>query len=403
MTGIGALTPLGIGVKESWDALLRGKSGIRRITAFDPSGLRTQIAGEVLDFRPEDFMDRRSAKRFDRSIAFAIAASRMALEDAGLRVTPDVGVIIGNSLGGVNTIEENASLMYSGHEKRISAFFIPGMISSMASSLVAIELGMKGPNFVINGACASGALAIGCGYRLVREGALRAMLVGGTEAGICRLMYCGYNSLRGTSTRNHEPERASRPFDRDRDGFVPAEGAGMLLLEGLSDALDRGATIYAELVGFGNSCDAYHFTAPDPEGDGARRCMEAALVDAGLEPSEVDYINAHGTSTPLNDLVETKAIKAVFGKHSYKLMVSSNKSMIGHTVGAAGAIEAIFSVLTLREGMVPPTINYENPDPECDLDYVPQRARKADVRVVLSNSFGFGGINASLVFKKFES
>jgi 3-oxoacyl-[acyl-carrier-protein] synthase II len=405
VTGMGALTPLGIGVEESWQALCRGESGIRKVTGFEASNLRTQVAGQVRDFRPGDFMDNRYETRFDRFITLALAASRMAVWDSKLEITPGIadraGVVIGNSLGGMIRLEENFQLVVQGRERRLSPFFVPGMLPSMASSLVATELGVRGPSLAVNAACASGSGAIGYGLRLIQSGEAKVVLTGGSEAAITRIMFAGYHSMKATTARNDPPETASRPFDRTRDGFVPAEGAGMLVLEDLQVALDRGARIYGEIAGYGSTCDAYHITSPEPGGTGAIACMTRALADANLPPSAVQYVNAHGTSTPLNDTVETKAIKAVFQECSRHLMVSSNKSMVGHSVGAAGAIEAIFSLCAIRDGVVPPTINYETPDPDGDLDYVPNTARKAQVDVVLSNSFGFGGMNASLVFRRF--
>ncbi len=405
VTGMGALTPLGIGVEESWQALCRGVSGIRRISRFDTTNLRTKIAGEVKGFRPADFMDPRFEKRFDRFITFGLATSRMAVWDSKLEITPQnsgrIGVIVGNSLGGVMLLEDSFRLIAEGRERRVSPFFVPGMLPSMASSLVAIELGIRGPCLVINAACASGSDAIGSGLRLIQSGEVDVVLAGGTEAAISRVMFAGYHPMKATTARNDFPEKASRPFDRNRDGFVPAEGAGMLVLEELQTAVDREARIYGEIAGYGSVCEAYHITGPDPAGTGAIGCMTRALADANLPPAAVQYVNAHGTSTPLNDIVETKAIKSVFGDQSRRLMVSSNKSMTGHAVGAAGAIEAIFSLCAIQDGIVPPTINYETPDPECDLDYVPNTARQARVDVVLSNSFGFGGTHASLVFRRF--
>ena len=406
VTGMGAITPLAIGTEESWRALLKGQSGIRRITGFDTSDMRTGIAGEVRNFHIADFAEKRFEKRFDRFINFAVAASRLALGGSRIDLSgpdgPRTAVVVGNALGGFLTIEKNFGLIKEGRGKRISPFFIPGMLPSMASGLVAICLGAKGPSMALNAACASGADAVGYGYRLIQNNEADRVLAGGTEASITPLMFYGYASMKATSARNDEPERASRPFDRDRDGFVPSEGAGVLLLEELHAAKKRNAEIYAEVIGYGSSCDAYHITAPDPEADGPVRCIQAALADAGIEPSAVDCINAHGTSTPLNDIAETQAVKTVFKEHSGKTAITSNKSMIGHMIGATGAVEAIFSVLSIRDGIIPPTINYEARDPQCDLDYVPNHARKKDVKIILSNSFGFGGANASLIFKQFD-
>ncbi len=407
VTGMGAITPLAIGTEESWRALLKGQSGIRRITGFDTSGMRTKIAGEVRDFHIADFADKRFEKRFDRFINFAVAASRMALGDGRIDISGPGGartaVVVGNALGGFLTIEKNVGLIKEGRGNRISPFFVPGMLPSMASGLVAICLGAKGPSMSLNAACASGADALGYGYRLIQGGEADRVLAGGTEASISPLMFHGYTAMKATSARNDEPERASRPFDRDRDGFVPSEGAGVLLLEEMRAALKRNANIYAEVIGYGSSCDAYHITAPDPKADGPVRCIEKALSDAGIEPCAVDCINAHGTSTPLNDVAETQAVKTVFKERSGKTAITSNKSMIGHMIGATGAVEAIFSVLSIRDGIIPPTINFEASDPQCDLDYVPNHAREKDVKVILSNSFGFGGANASLIFEQFDA
>jgi 3-oxoacyl-[acyl-carrier-protein] synthase II len=406
ITGMGALTPLAIGTEESWRALLEGRSGIAGITGFDTSDMRTRIAGEVKNFTIGDFDDRRFEKRYDRFINLAVAASRLALSDAGLDLSgkgaEGTGVVIGNALGGLLMLEKNFQLIKEGRGNRVSPFFVPGMLPSMASGLVAICLGARGPNIALNAACASGADAIGCGCRMIQNGEAERVLAGGTEAAITPLMFHGYTSMKATSARNDDPERASRPFDKDRDGFVPSEGAGILILEEMYSALRRDARIYAEIAGYGASCDAFHITAPDPGGDGPVRCMKNALADAGLDPSEIDCINAHGTSTPLNDVVETQAIKTVFREHSKKVAITANKSMIGHMIGATGAIEAIFSILSIRDGMIPPTVNHETPDPQCDLDYVPNRARKGDMRHILSNSFGFGGTNASLIFSRFS-
>ena len=406
VTGMGAITPLAIGTGESWQALLRGQSGIGKITGFDTTGMRTRIAGEVSDFHIGDFADKRFEKRFDRFINFAVAAGRMALGDGALDISGSGGertaVVIGNALGGFLTIEKNFGLVAEGRENRISPFFVPGMLPSMASGLMAICLGAKGPSIALNAACASGADAVGYGLRLIQNGEADRVLAGGTEASITPLMFHGYSSMKATSERNDEPDRASRPFERDRDGFVPSEGAGILLLEEMYSALKRNAEIYAEVIGYGSTCDAYHITAPDPEADGPARCMERALTDAGIQPSAVGCINAHGTATTLNDISETQAIKAVFKEYSKHIEITSNKSMIGHMIGGTGAVEAIFSVLSIRDGIIPPTINYDTPDPQCDLDYVPNHAREKEVGVILSNSFGFGGANASLIFSKFD-
>ncbi len=407
ITGLGAVTPLGTGVDKSWQSLCQGKSGVDVITRFDASNFKTRIAGEVRDFDPLDFMDRKLVRRNDRFIHFALAASRMAVEDAGLTIdsanAQRVGVSLGTTLGGIESVERNHRLLLDGAARQISPFFVPGFLTNMASGQIAIEFGAKGPNKCSSTACASGAHAIGDAFRIIQWGDADAMIAGGTEAGINPVMLAGLDAERVLSTRNDAPQQASRPFDKDRDGFVIGEGSGVLILEELEFALRRGARIYAEVLGYGASCDAYHITAPDPDGAGAASCMRMALSDAGIPADSIDYINAHGTSTPLNDLAETRAIKAVFQGHASSLAISANKSMAGHLWGAAGAVEAIFSTLTINQGIIPPTINYETPDPECDLDYVPSVAREARVRTALSNSFGFGGTNASLILGKFSS
>ncbi len=405
VTGLGLVTPVGIGVQESWEALCQGKSGIGPITRFDASGYRTRIAGEVKGFNSEDFVPQKMIRRLDVFIHYALAAARMAREQARLQITPEiaplVGVITGSGLGGLRTIEETHKILLSRGPDRISPFFIPMIIANMAPGQIAIQFGAKGPNLSLETACAAGAHAIGDSFKLIQRGAAKVMFCGGVESVITPLAVGGFNAMRALSTRNDAPEKASRPFDRDRDGFVIGEGGGIMLLEDLEFALERGASILGEIVGYGLTGDAYHMTAPSPDGDGAIRCLQMALNDAGLAPQEVQYINAHGTSTDLNDVAETKAIKAVFGEHSAQLAVSSTKSMTGHLLGGAGGVEAVISVLALLNGMIPPTINYETPDPDCDLDYVPNQARKADLSCVLSNSFGFGGTNAVLIFKKY--
>jgi len=405
VTGLGAVTPLGIGVEDTWKNIKEGNSGVGKITKFDASNLPSQIAGEVKNFKPEEFMPAKLVSRVDTFIQYAIAGTRMALEDAGLPLSDlgeEVGVIIGVGMGGVGLIEHYTRVLDERGYRRVTPFFIPMIIPNMAAGQVAILFGAKGPNTAVCTACAAGNHAIGEAFRLIREGKVKAMICGGTESIITPLCVAGFSVMKALSTRNDEPEKASRPFDAERDGFVIAEGCGILILEDLENAQKRGAKIYAELIGYGLNADAYHMTAPPPDGEGAARCMEMALKDAGISAEEVDYINAHGTSTPLNDAAETKAIKKVFKDHAYKLMVSSTKSMTGHLLGGAGGLEAIITVLSLYEGIVPPTINLENPDPECDLDYVPNQARKADIKVALSNAFGFGGTNACLVFRKWE-
>jgi 3-oxoacyl-[acyl-carrier-protein] synthase II len=406
VTGLGAVTPMAIGVEPSWAAVCRGKSGIRRVTRFDASDMRTCIGGEVHGFDAAHFMDSKIAKRYDRFVALALAASRMAADDAELAgKKPDkrrVAVVIGNCLGGSGLMEHGFGLMTNGRENRVSPYFIPGIIGSSAPGLVAIALGTQGPTLSVNSACASGADAIGRGLDLIRNGTADVVIAGGTEAPITPLVYHGLSAMKVTSARNGEPTKASRPFDRERDGFVPAEAAAVLVLEGMESALRRGVRIYAEVAGFGACCDAHHITSPDPRAEGAVMAMTNAIREAGIPAAEVDYVNAHGTSTPLNDVVETKAIKKVFGARAATLPVSSCKSVTGHTIAAAGALEAIFSVLSIRDGIIPPTANYEAQDPECDLDYVPNQAREKEIRTVLSNSFGFGGMNTSLLVTQWK-
>lgn len=407
VTGLGAVTPLGVGVETSWQSLCQGKSGIGPITRFDAAGFRTRIAGEVKDFNPLDFMDRKSLRRGDRFIHFALAASRMAVADSMLTIDSGncerVGVSLGTAVAGIENLAKNHQLLLQDACHRISPFFIPGFLANMAAGYVSIQSGAKGPNICPVAACASGTQAIGDAFRIIQQGEADVMVAGGTEANISPLMFAGLDAMKATSTRNEEPEKASRPFDRDRDGFVVGEGSAIAILEELEFARNRGARIYAEVLGYGSSSDAYHIVAPDPDGKGAATCMSRALHDAGISGDKINYINAHGTSTRLNDLSETRAIKSVFQKHAGSIPVSSNKSMIGHLWGASGAVEAIFCILTINQGIIPPTINYETPDPQCDLDYVPNIAREAKVRVALSNSFGFGGVNATLIFSQFPS
>jgi 3-oxoacyl-[acyl-carrier-protein] synthase II len=406
ITGLGMVSPLGIGVEKTWQALVQGKSGVVRITKFDPTGFDTQIAAEVKDFVPENFMEKKEIKRMDIFIQYAMASAMMAMEDAQLPITPQnadrVGVVVGAGLGGLTTIEFFHKILMEKGPGRISPFFIPALIVNEAPGQISIRFGAKGPNSSVVTACATGNHNIGDAWRMIQRGDADAIIAGGVEATITPLAVSGFNAMKALSTRNHEPEKASRPFDKDRDGFVMGEGCGIIILEEMNQALDRGAKIYAEIIGYGLNGDAYHITAPAPDGEGAARCMAMALKSAGISPEEVNYINAHGTSTEYNDLYETMAIKAVFKEHAKKLAVSSTKSMTGHLLGGAGGVEAIFTVLTIHRGVIPPTINYDTPDPECDLDYVPNVARMADVRVALSNSFGFGGTNAVLIFKKFE-
>src|SRR5262245_15692339 len=406
VTGLGVVSPLGTGVEKNWQALIAGRSGIRAITRFSTEGFAARIAGEVPDFRAEDFIEPKEIKKMDLFIQYAIGAASMAVQDSGLKIegefAENVGVIIGVGLCGLDTIESTHKAMLEGGPRKISPFFIPKVISNLAAGQIAIRHGAKGVNWTPTSACASGTHAIGEAFNLIRRGTQDAVVAGGAEAVITPLGVGGFSAMKALSTRNDEPERASRPFDKERDGFIIAEGSGVLILEERDRALKRGAKIYAEVLGYAANGDAYHMTAPAPEGEGAARCMRLSLKDAGITPSEVDYINAHGTSTEYNDTNETQAIKKVFGEQAFKLAVSSTKSMTGHLLGAAGAVEGIFSVLALRHGIIPPTINYENPDPDCDLDYVPNQARKADIRVALSNSFGFGGTNACVIFRRSE-
>ncbi len=407
ITGVGLVTPLGIGVEESWAALCDGKSGIGEITRFDASAFDTKIAAEVKGFHAGDFLPKKEAKRLQRFIAYAVAAARMALEDSRLNVDSSnaerTGVFTGCGLGGLSMIEDSTLIVERRGPKKVSPFLVPMMIGNMAAGMISIFLGAKGPNSSVATACAAGTHGVGESYNIIQRGGADAMIAGGVESVISPTCIAGFNAMKALSTRNDEPEKASRPFDRDRDGFVVGEGSGILILEELEQALERGADIYAEVCGYGMSGDAYHMAAPSPEGEGASRCMRAALDDAGITGDKVDYINAHGTSTPLNDLLETQAIKTVFKDHAYSLAISSTKSMTGHLLGGAGGIEAVFTALTLNYGILPPTINLDNPGEECDLDYIPHTARKKDINVAMSNSFGFGGTNACLVFKKFDS
>lgn len=405
ITGMGAITPLGLNIKQFWSNLLQGKSGISNIEAFDTGDYTTHIAGSVKDFNAEDYMERREARRMDRFVQFAVAAAIDALKDAKLNVKEDtdptrVGVYVGSGIGGLHTWEEQYKLLLDKGPRRVSPFFIPMMIANMASGQISMIAGAKGPNSTAVTACATGTHSIGDSFKLIQRGDADVMICGGSEAPITPTGLAGFGALRAMSTRNDEPERASRPFDTGRDGFVMGEGSGVIIVEELEHALQRGATIYAELVGYGMSGDAFHMTDPDP--DGATRCMVNAIKDAGIDPSQIDYINAHGTSTPVGDISETTAIKRAFGDHAHKLAVSSSKSMTGHLLGAAGGIESVICALTLKHGIITPTINLEDQDPECDLDYVPNVKREADVRYALSNSFGFGGHNATIIMKKYE-
>ncbi len=406
VTGVGMITPVGIGVDASWNNLIAGRSGIRKITQFDAAAFPTQIAGEVEGFIPEDYIEIKEVKKMDRFIHFSIAAASMAINDAGLKITDRnaerIGVIVGSGIGGLHAIEHYHSVYLEKGPRKISPFFIPMLIVNLAAGQISIKFGAKGPNSAVATACATGSHAIGDAYKIIQRGDAEIMIAGGTEAVITPLGIGGFNAMKALSTRNSEPEKASRPFDADRDGFVMGEGAGILIIERLESAIDRGAKVYAEIVGYGMTADAYHITSPSPGGEGGARCMRMALRDGGTDPSEVNYINAHGTSTKYGDELETNAIKRVFGEHAYKIAVSSTKSMTGHLLGAAGGVEAVATILGIYNDMVPPTINLDTPDPECDLDYVPNQARKMTVNYALTNSFGFGGTNACLLFKKFE-
>jgi len=406
VTGLGLVLPNGIGVEEAWRNTCEGKSGIGPITRFDTSQHETKIAGEVKGFNPENYVERKEVRRMDLFIQYAVAASTMALEDSGLEIDEEisdrVGVIIGTGLGGLPTIEEYHKVLLERGPHRITPFFIPKLIANMAAGHVAMHFNARGPNTCVVTACATGAHAVGDAFRAICYGDADVIITGGTEANITPLCVAGFNVMKAISTRNDEPEKACRPFDRERDGFVISEGAGILILEELDFALRRGARIYAEIIGYGFNGDAYHITAPSPNGEGAAKCIRFAMADAGISPDQIDYINAHGTSTPLNDLSETIAIKTVFLGHAYRIPISATKSMTGHLLGAAGSTEAIFSILTQRDGIIPPTINLENPDPQCDLDYVPNESREVDVNIAMSNSFGFGGTNAVLIFSTFK-
>jgi len=404
VTGLGVVSPLGTGVKDNWDALLAGRSGIGTITHFDASDLPSQIAGEVTDFDATNYMDKKEVRKTDYFIQYALAAAQMAIEDSGFTIDDSnaerVGTLVGAGLGGLPTIEKYHKAMLEASYKKITPFFIPMLIINLASGQISMRYGAKGPNSATVTACATGSHSIGDAYQIIRRGDADAMFAGGTESTITPLGVGGFCAMKALSCRNDDPQGSSRPFARDRDGFVIAEGCGMLFLEEYEQARQRGATIYGEIVGYGMTSDAYHLTAPAPEGDGARRCMEMALKNAQLPPEAVQYINAHGTSTPFNDLFETKAIKHAFGEHAQQLLVSSTKSMTGHCLGGAGAIEAIYTLLAMNKGIVPPTINLDPTDPECDLDYVPHTPREAQIDYALSNSLGFGGTNASLIFQR---
>lgn len=405
LTGLGVISPIGIGKEKYWESLTNGISGIGPVTRFDASDLPTKIAGEVNDFEPKDFLDRKEAKRMDRFAQFAVAVAKMAVEDAQLDLEKidkeQVGVILGSGIGGMDTLEEQSKTLIQKNANRISPFFVPMMICNMAAGHISINFGFKGINTTVVTACASGTNAIGDAFKVIQRGDANIIVTGGTEAAVSKLAFAGFCAMKAMSTRNQEPTKASRPFDATRDGFVMGEGSGIIILEELEHAKARGAKIYAEIVGYGATADAHHITAPSPGGEGAARAMRQALKDGNIAYEEVDYINAHGTSTELNDKYETMAIKSLFGQQAKNIAISSTKSMTGHLLGAAGAIECIACALAIQQGVVPPTINYNNPDPDCDLNYVPNVKIEKEVKVALSNSLGFGGHNATLVLKKF--
>jgi len=406
VTGIGLVSALGIGTSETWAALLAGQSGVTRITKFDISGYATQIAAEVKGFDPLAFIEKKDIKKMDLFIQYAIAAAQFAMDDSKLEITaddaPNIGVFIGSGIGGFITIEREHEALLNGGPRKVSPFFIPSAIINLAAGQVSIRFGAKGPNSATCTACSASAHAIGDAYEIIKRCDADAMIAGGSEAAICAMSVGGFGQLRALSTRNDDPPRACRPFDKNRDGFIIGEGAGVIVLEELEHAKRRGASIYAEIVGYGMSSDAYHMTAPSEDGDGARRAMAMAIRKANIAPDDVDYINAHGTSTPYNDRIETLAIHNCFGEHAGKLAISSTKSMTGHLLGGAGGLEAGITALAVHQQVVPPTINLDDPDPDCDLDYVPHQKRKMPIRYALSNSFGFGGTNATLLFRKFE-
>ena len=406
ITGMGVISPVGNDVESFWNSLINGKSGIRKIERYDVSDLSTQIAGLLQDFNPEDHFDKKEVRKMDRFVQYALVAAREALKTSGLNINSEnaerVGVFIGSGVGGAETLIEQYEVLKTKGPRRVSPFLIPMMIVDMAAGQVSIDLGAKGPNLSPTSACATGTHAIGDAFKVIERGAADVMFAGGAEASIFPLTIAGFSSAKALSTRNDDPQRASRPFDKDRDGFVMAEGAGVVVLEELEHAKKRGATILAEIVGYGLSGDAHHMTAPAPEGEGAARAMKLALADAGIEPSAIDYINAHGTSTEFNDYFETLAVKNAFGEHAYKLAMSSTKSMTGHLLGAAGGVEAVACVKVINESILPPTINLDEPGEGCDLDYVPNEARKQEVEYVMSNSLGFGGHNGSIILKKYR-
>lgn len=404
VTGVGVVSPLGSGNQTNWDALMRGESGISTITRFDVTDMPVKIAGEIKGFNPEDYIDKKEIKKMDLFIQYALGAAHFAMQDSGLVIDESnaerVGVLVGAGLGGLPTIEKYHVALQEGGVKKISPFFIPMLIINLAPGHISIKYGAKGPNISSVSACATSTHSIGDAYHIIKRGDADAMIAGGTESVITPLGIGGFAAMKALSDRNDDPTAASRPFDKNRDGFIMGEGAGIMVLEEYEAAKARGAKIYAEIVGYGLTGDAYHLTAPAPGGEGGARCMKMALKNAGVNPEQVGYINAHGTSTPMGDMYETAAIKTVFGEHAYKLMVSSTKSMTGHLLGAAGGIEAVYTLMAMDKGVVPPTINYTDPDPECDLDYVPNTAREAKLEYAMSNNFGFGGTNATLLFKK---
>jgi 3-oxoacyl-[acyl-carrier-protein] synthase II len=406
VTGLGALTPLGNSVDESWEGAIAGRSGIGAITKFDSSAFNSRIAGEIKNFDPLQFVDKKEVRRYDNFAIYALAAADMAMADAALTISPEiaerVGVIIGSAIGGLATLEQEIKTLYKSGPRRISPFAVPAILANLASGHVSIRFGAKGPINCAVTACAAGTSAIGDAYKTIAHGYADAMITGGVEAAITPLAVGGFAAMRTLSTRNDDPQRASRPFDKGRNGFVIAEGCGILILEELSFALKRGARIHAEVAGYGCTSDAFHLAAPPPGHEGAARSMKVAIKDAGMNTTDIDYINAHGTSTQLNDLYEAQAIKTLFGEHAYKLLISSTKSMTGHMLGGTGGVEAIFSILALQKGVIPPTINLEDPDEECNLDFVPKVARHKEINTAMSNSFGFGGVNAVLIVKKYR-
>ncbi len=407
ITGMGAITPLAVGVEESWKKLCAGESGIKNVTQFDASSLKCQVAGEIQDFVAENFLRPKKIRRADRFVHFLLAATKMAIEDSQLIISPDdeyrAGIIAATAIGSCKTFETNHELIVQGHMEKVTPYTVINLSANTAAGEMAVMCGARGPHHFLQEACSAGTNAIGLGFKAIKHGEAEMMIVGGSDAGISPTLMASLDNLGAIATSwNDQPQRSSRPFEKKRNGFVTSEGSGVLILEELAYAKARGAKIYAEIVGYGSTCDAYHAVAPLPSGESAAKCMELSIEEAGIEPEQIEYINAHGTSTMANDEIETVAIKKLFGKKAKEIMISANKSMIGHMWGAAGAVEGIFTAKTLQEGLIPPTINLDEPDPKCDLDYVPHQARKSNIRFALSNSFGFGGINASIVFKRFE-